>query len=124
HLPPLDHDRAITLTWTPEAAQPALPTPQQQASETLPAGRPRFFDLARDARRSMLLEAPEGGLYRIETLGRLKTAAYVSTPFLPGLASASDNGPGHNALLQTYLRAGIYRVTVAAQESTGRVGLV
>jgi len=124
HLPPMDHDRVIALTWTPETALPALPTPQQQASETLPAGKPRFFDLARDARRSMLLEVPEGGLYRIETLGRLKTSAHVSTPFLPGPASASDNGPGHNALLQTYLRAGVYRVTIAAQESAGRVGLV
>src|SRR5262249_62202384 len=82
------------------------------------------FDLARGERRSMLLEVQEGGLYRVETLGRLKTAVQVSTPFVPGLASASDNGPGHNALLQTYLRAGVYRVSVAAQASAGHLGLV
>src|SRR5262249_62281337 len=112
------------LPWMPDAALPELSTPQQQASETLPAGKLRFFDLARNERRSMILEVQEGGLYRIETLGRLKTSAQVSTPFVPDLASASDNGPGHNALLQTYLRTGVYRVTVAAQESAGHVGLV
>ncbi len=124
HIPPTDRDRAITLTWTPDAAPPGLPTPQPQASETLPAGKPRFFDLARNERRTLILEVQEGGLYRVETLGRLKTSAQVSTPFVPDLASASDNGPGHNALLQTYLRAGVYRVSVAAQESAGHVGLV
>jgi uncharacterized protein len=124
HIPPTDRDRVIALTWIPEAAPPEFPRLLQQASETLPAGQPRFFNLARDEQRSMLLEVREGGLYRIETLGRLQTSAQVSTPFLPGLASASDNGPGHNALLQTYLRAGVYRVTVAAQESAGRLGLV
>jgi uncharacterized protein len=124
HIPSTDRDRAIALTWTPAAALLELPTPQQQVSETLPASQPRFFDLARDERRSMLLEVQEGGLYRVETLGRLQTALQVSTPFVPGLASASDNGPGHNAQLQTYLRAGVYRVSVAAQASAGHLGLV
>src|SRR5262245_50493632 len=99
HIPPPDRARATTLTWTPDATPPELPTPQPQASETLPAGKPRFFELARNERRSMILEVQEGGLYRIETLGRLKTSAQVSTPFVPDLVSASDNGPGHNALL-------------------------
>src|SRR5207249_2419223 len=81
-------------TWTPEAAMPALPTPQQQASETLPAGKPRFFDLARDARRSMFLEVVEGGLFGIETLARLKTSLLLSSLFLTGLVSASYNGSG------------------------------
>lgn len=124
HIAPTDQDRALALTWTPEVILPELPTSRPQVSETLPAGKPRFFDLMRGEQRSMLLEVQEGGLYRIETRGRLQTSVRVSTPFVPNLAAATDNGPGHNALLQTYLRAGVYRMTVAAQASAGHLGLV
>src|SRR5262249_3918095 len=56
HIPPPDRDRATTLTWMPDATPPELPTPQPQASETLPAGKPRFFELVRNERLSMILE--------------------------------------------------------------------
>ena len=48
----------------------------------------------------------------------------MATPYLPNLGNAADNGPGHNALLQTYLRAGTYRVNVSASDSSGRLGVV
>ncbi|MGE3536122.1 MAG: lysozyme inhibitor LprI family protein [Candidatus Tectimicrobiota bacterium] len=125
HIPPTERDRALTLSWRPEVTRAAaLPTSQPQSSVTLVAGVPHFFDLAQEQSRSMLLDVTEGGLYRLETLGRLHTSLQLSTPFVPDLASASDNGPGHNALLQTYLRAGVYRISVTARASTGRLGLL
>jgi hypothetical protein len=90
----------------------------------LRAGEPVYFDLKRDEKRAFRLDVPQGGLMRVETLGRLKTSASVGTSFLPKLDEADDNGPGHNALLQIYLRAGAYRVAVAASESAGRLGLI
>jgi uncharacterized protein len=124
HFPPSDRERVLALAWTPDTVLPELPRLRQQASDTLPAGQPRFFSLKRDEQRSMRLEVQAGGLYRVESLGRLKTSVQVSTPFLPDLASAADNGPGHNGLLQSYLRAGVYRATVTAHESAGHLGLV
>src|SRR5205085_753624 len=61
--------------------------------------------------------------YRVETLGRLQTKLALGTSFLPSLDKAEANGAGENALLQTYLRAGRYRVTASASESAGRLGL-
>lgn len=123
-IPPAERERRVTLFWQGDATVPELPPVGRDAVEQLAAGTPHFFDLAQDQQKSLLLRVPEGGLYRIGTLGRLKTTTRLSTSFVPMLAEASDNGPGHNALLQTYLRAGIYRVTVSAKESTGRLGLV
>ncbi|HEX8663827.1 MAG TPA: lysozyme inhibitor LprI family protein, partial [Beijerinckiaceae bacterium] len=88
------------------------------------AGQPRFLDLARDERRSFALDVPEGGLYRVETLGRLKAGAALSTAFIPSLDRDEAGGPGGNALVQSYLRAGRYRVTVSASGSSGRLGLL
>ena len=124
-IAPADHARTIVLAWTknvPPAPLPALGAPSDQT--VLVAGKPQFFDLARGGRRGFRLEVPEGGLFHVETLGRLKTSATIATPFLPKLAEASDNGAGHNALLQTYLRAGSYRVGVSARDSQGHLGIV
>lgn len=124
HVPAPERDRNLALRWTPTVvrAEPMMPPPP--AYEALAAGQPRFFNLAEGATRRLLLEVPEGGLYRLETLGRLHTALHVSTPFLPNLLKAEDNGPGHNALAQTYLRAGVYRVNVTARQSAGHLGVV
>ncbi len=84
---------------------------------------PRFLDLNEGASRSFDLQVPEGGLHRIETTGRLHTAAAVGTAFVPSLDRAEANGPGGNALLQRWLRAGRYRVRVTAKESAGHLGV-
>lgn len=124
HVPAPERDRSLALLWTPEVVPAEFVVPPAPVYDTLHAGQPRFFDLAEDASRRLLLEVPEGGLYRLETLGRLYTALHISTPFVPNVASAVDNGPGRNALVQTALRAGVYRVTVTARESAGHLGLV
>ncbi|MBB3650065.1 hypothetical protein FHX14_006308 [Rhizobium sp. BK619] len=114
--------RSIVVSWQPDAAAAqkiASPTP----ASPLIAGQPQFFDLAEDAQKSYRLEVAEGGLYRIETLGRLQTSLRLGTSFLPGLGEAADNGDGHNALLQTYLRAGTYQIDLSVQSSSGHLGV-
>jgi hypothetical protein len=122
-LPAAARDRMVILSWSGNAK----PLPELVAATALPslkAAQPHFFDLKNNERRRFALDVAEGGLYRIETLGRLKTGLEIATPYLPNLGNASDNGPGHNALLQTYLRAGTYRVNVSASDSAGRLALV
>ncbi len=119
-------DRTVIVSWKDtgqEEAAPRLPVASPVARYALAAGKPHHFDLKRNEERSFELAVAEGGLYRVETLGLLKTSLRLTTAFLPSLAAAADNGTGHNALLQTYLRAGNYRVTVKASESAGHLGL-
>lgn len=124
-IPVAEQPRTVILSWSKNAAEEPIPKLVPETSmQTLQAAQPYFFDLEKGERRRFNLDVAEGGLYRIETLGRLKTSLDVATPYLPGLGSASDNGPGHNALLQTYLRAGSYRVNVSASDSFGRLGVV
>ncbi len=124
-LPPADHARTAVLAWQRNAPPPApIPAPPPLGSEAeLQAGTPVFFDLAADQLRSFGLTVAQGGLYRVETLGRLHTAGLLSTPFIPHLAEAEANGIGQNMLMQTSLRAGRYRVQVSAKESVGHAGL-
>ena len=124
-IPPAESARTLVFAWS--AATPNEPIPQLPREEygaRIVAGAPFFFDLARDERKSFALDVGDGGLYRVETLGRLQTSAAIGTRFLPKLDSAEDNGPGHNALVQTWLRGGTYRVRVEAKDSAGRLGVI
>jgi hypothetical protein len=122
-LPVTQQARTVILSWAQTPAEEPLTLTPATALQPLQAAQPFFFDLKKGERRRFVLDAPTGGLYRVETLGRLKTSLDVATPYLPNLGSASDNGPGHNALLQTYLRAGSYRVNVTASDSSGRLAI-
>ena len=119
-----DQPRRLVLSWSNGEAPPPVPPIPPDHLEALQTGTPRFFDLKQDQQREYRLILRDGGLYRIETLGRLKTSATVATAFVPELDTASDNGAGHNALLQTYLRAGSYRISVKASESAGHLAVV
>ena len=125
-IPVADRARTIALAWhRSEAAPPPIPDPPppgQVASVT--AGAPRYMDLRRGEERGFQLIVPEGGLFRVETLGRLHTAGRLATPFIPRLASADGNGAGLNFLIQSALRAGRYRVDVTALGSAGHLGLL
>lgn len=114
--------RVIAVSWQPNPAAARRSAPAVPASPLI-AGQRQFIDLAEDAQKSYRLDVAEGGLYRIETLGRLQTSLSIGTSFLPKLGEASDNGGGHNALLQTYLRAGTYQISVSAQNSSGHLGV-
>jgi hypothetical protein len=124
-IPPTGQPRLLVIAWSrAESREPVPAISQENGLESLEPGTTRFFDLGRDDRRSFRLDVRDGGLHRIETLGRLKTSATIATPFLPRLDRAGGGGAGHNALLHSYLRAGSYRVTVSASESSGHLGLV
>jgi uncharacterized protein YecT (DUF1311 family) len=123
-IPPVERTRTVILSWSdPPSPVDAPRYEAPAAAPVIQAGRPLFFDLARDEKKSFMVEVGEGGLYRVETLGRLQTKLALGTSFLPSLDKAEANGAGENALLQTYLRAGRYRVTTTASESSGRLGL-
>jgi uncharacterized protein len=125
-IPPSAAQRTVVLSWSENAPDGGALPPSikpEAALEALTAGAPRYFNLDKDGQRSFRIDVDKGGLYRVETLGRLKTSLAVATPFLPNLDKAEDNGPGHNALMQTYLRSGSYRVKVKVSDSFGRLGL-
>ena len=123
-LPRAERSREVVLAWSSGVPGEPVQRITPDKLEVLAAGKPHFFDLARDQQREFLLDVPDGGLYRVETLGRLKTSATIATSFVPVLSTAADNGAGHNALVQSYLRAGQYHVRVSASQSAGHVGLV
>jgi uncharacterized protein len=122
-IPVTNNARTLVVAWTKDAANEPIPAIAAEGDRPrLVANTPFYFDLADRASRSFALDVPEGGLFRVETLGRLKTSAKIGTRFLPHLDDGADNGAGHNALVQTYLRAGRYRLDVSAQDSTGHLG--
>ena len=123
-VPGADHARSIVLAWRRAAGPPpAVPAPLPlEATTALDGGKPVNFDLD-DKMRSFLLNVATGGLYRVETTGRLHTTGKIATAFIPDLGEADGNGVGQNMLLQQVLRAGRYRVSVSAQESAGHLGL-
>ncbi len=124
-VPPADHARTVVLAWRQTVPPPAaIPAPARTDQQTdMQAGTPVFFDLANQQSASFGLSVATGGLYRIETTGRLRTAGRLGTAFLPEIATADANGVGQNMLLQTMLRAGRYRVAVTAEDSAGHAGL-
>ncbi len=53
----------------------------------------------------------------------MKTALRIGGAVSPRLGEGDANGPGANALVTTYLRAGAYRAAVTAKDSAGHLGL-
>ena len=122
-VPAADHARTLAVALLPPLSNVApepVPTPD---FSPLRDGQPAFLDLARDGQASFDLTVGQGGLYRVETIGRLKTEGSIGTAFIPMLSQASANGIGNNMLLQRYLRAGRYRLDVTARDSAGRLGV-
>ena len=121
-FPAVSASRAIGVSWRPDASAPSK-SGRPIAASPLNAGQKQFFDLPENGRKTYQLNVKEGGLYRIETFGRLQTSLDLGTSIVPSLGEASDNGDGHNALLLTYLRAGTYQIDVSAQNSSGHLGV-
>ncbi len=124
-IAPANRARTVVLAWRPNPLPPPdIPAPPPVAQgASLAAGQPVFFDLGEHDQRGFALTVPEGGVWRVETLGRLHTTGLLSTAFIPSLGQADGNGAGLNMLLQSVLRAGRYRVTVSALDSSGHLGL-
>ena len=71
-LAPVERQRVVVLRSADEAGWASeLPRFERPVDlDLVRAGQPRFFDLTRDEAKSFALNVPEGGLYRVETLGR------------------------------------------------------
>lgn len=123
-IPASGQARTVSIAWQEPEIPPTLGKVEYEPMTDLTADRPFFFDLGRGGQRSFVLSVPEGGLYRVETLGRQKTSGAIGTAFLPRIMADQANGVGQNMLLQTYLRAGRYRVRVATEETKGHLGIV
>ena len=124
-LPAPERPRTVVLAWRrPVLARPDIELPAERTMTALAARRPHYLDLKRGEAQEFNLDVAEGGLYRVETLGRLQTAGAIGTAFIPALDRGEANGVGRNMLVQRWLRAGRYRVAVSAQESAGRLGFV
>ncbi len=136
-IAPVGKDRALALVFVsgPASAVQGEETPTEKEKPAAPrkpaAGRaalsatqshPIFFDLGGDETQEVRFNVTQGGLYRVETLGRLQTALKIGAAISTNLASGENNGPGHNGLATTYLRAGAYRAAVTAKESSGHLG--
>nr|WP_294544416.1 lysozyme inhibitor LprI family protein [uncultured Rhodopila sp.] len=123
-LPLADHPRTIVLAWRRSISPIPIAAPLPPGTGVaLQPGRPASLDLMRDESRGFALTLPQGGLYRVETLGRLRTAGRIATAFIPRLQDAEANGVGQNMLIQQVLRAGAYRVDVTALESAGHLAV-
>ena len=124
-LPAPASARTVVLSARP-SAPPAEAAAEPEPAESLPVvqtGDTNFFNLAENETRSFALNARQGGLFRIETLGRLQTSGEIGTHFIATLATAQANGAGANMRLTPWLRAGTYIVRVTAQASAGHLGL-
>ncbi|MGJ0395481.1 MAG: hypothetical protein ACR65U_04550 [Methylocystis sp.] len=120
-----EKSRALGLIFIPEATPARSEETGKPAPTALSAAvaRPAFFDLARDETKRLRFDVPQGGLYRVETLGRMKTALRIGANVSPHLGEGEANGPGANALVTAFLRAGAYRAAVTAKDSAGHLGL-
>ena len=108
------------LTFETLKDQLKQPTPFPQLTEQ----KPLYVDFKREQKQHFTLIVEEPSLYRLETSGRLATELKVRTALITQLFTAKQNGIGRNALVQQYLRPGVYQITVQTRgKSRGRVGI-
>ena len=85
---------------------------------------PVYVNFERKQKQHFTLIVEEPSLYRLETSGRLATQLTVRTTLITQLFTEKQNGIGRNALVQQYLRPGVYQITVQTQgQSRGRAGI-
>jgi len=107
---------------------------QTQIAELINSGE-QFFELPfnqvsyqlfeRKDNKSLRLTITEPGIYRLETLGLLEMSLKVRTRVLAEMYTAKANGVGRNALIQQFLKKGVYYVTAQTLgKSTGKAGIL
>ena len=115
------------LGLAPFQQRSTVPQQLSDGTENLPvlsATNPLYLDYVQNDHKAFMLEVDQPGLYRIETSGRLATSLAVRTKITVNLANANSNGVGRNALIQQYLRPGLYLVSAyTTGNSQGRAGL-
>ena len=115
---PAEPPSALTLSDLKNQLEQPKPFPQLTEQE------PLYVDFKRKQKQHFTLIVAEPSLYRLETSGRLATQLTVRTALITQLFTAKQNGIGRNALVQQYLRPGVYQITVQTQgQSRGRAGI-
>ncbi len=97
---------------------------QPESFPQLTEEKPLYVNFERRQKQHFTLIVKEPSLYRLETSGRLATQLTVRTALITQLFTKKENGIGRNALVQQYLRPGVYHITVQTQgQSRGRAGI-
>ena len=97
---------------------------QPESFPQLTEEKPLYANFERRQKQHFTLIVKEPSLYRLETSGRLATQLTVRTALTTQLFAKKENGIGRNALVQQYLRPGVYHITVQTQgRSRGRAGI-
>lgn len=92
--------------------------------DILEADKPVYFDLETTGNKVFMLQVKKPGIYRVQSLGLLRTRATMRDRITPSLGSAQENGTGRNFLLQSYLKEGIYQLQVeVVGKSAGHLGV-
>jgi len=122
----------LAVTATPERllASAPLPTLPLAALDALPSfpvltsDTPHYLKLARHEQATFVVRAAEDALYRLETTGLLDTSGTLRSRVITSLAASASGGSGRNFLIQNYLAAGDYQLSLTPQgSSTGHLGL-
>ncbi len=93
--------------------------------EIISANKVHHFDLEARARKVYLLKVDKAGIYKIQSTGLLKTRAVMRDRLTPSMGSAEANGPGRNFLLQSFLKEGIYQISIETLgSSAGHLGVL
>lgn len=115
---PAEPPSELTLEDLKDRLETPEPFPQ------LTEQKPLYVNFERKQKQHFTLMVEEPSLYRLETSGRLATQLTVRTALITQLFTAKQNGIGRNALVQRYLRPGVYQITVQTQgQSRGRAGI-
>ena len=115
---PAEPPSELTLSDLKDQLEQPKPFPQ------LTEQKPLYVDFKRKQKQHFTLIVEEPSLYRLETSGRLATQLTVRTALITQLFAEKQNGIGRNALVQQYLRPGVYQITVQTQgQSRGRAGI-
>ena len=115
---PAELPSELTLSDLKDQLEQPKPFPQ------LTEQKPLYVDFKRKQKQHFTLIVEEPSLYRLETSGRLATQLTVRTTLITQLFTEKQNGIGRNALVQQYLRPGVYQITVQTQgQSRGRAGI-
>ena len=115
---PAELPSELTLSDLKDQLEQPKPFPQ------LTEQNPLYVDFKRRQKQHFTLIVDEPSLYRLETSGRLATQLTVRTALITQLFTKKQNGIGRNALVQQYLRPGVYQITVQTQgQSRGRAGI-
>lgn len=123
-IPASSVGRTIGLMSAPQFSSPSASQQQDTSNSSLiTPNKPAYFDLDLNDSKYFRIDVTQGGLYRIETLGRLQTSLNFGSTILKEIGSADQNGPGGNAQLAAFLRAGSYYADVSVEGTAGHLGL-